>query len=75
MKKYSKILFALGVVASLSSIAVFGQASVDPGEGSGGECVTLQTNDATCRGGDIIPKCGFVISGPQVKDCNFTAST
>jgi hypothetical protein len=61
----------------LGAILVFSvSAQEDPGfEGGGGSCVSLATNDATCRGGSIVPKCGFVISGNQAKNCNFSAST
>lgn len=77
MKKEFKLLFSGLFLATVFSLTVFAQDHLEPPgfEGGGGTCVVLRTNDATCRSGSIVPKCGFVISGPQAKDCNWSAST
>lgn len=51
------------------------QADVeDPEFGGGGRCVWKLSNDATCRGESVVPRCGFRAESTQEKNCHYSSS-
>ena len=75
LKKVKFILPAI-LMATLFSFNLSAQeeeASPEFGGGTERGCSKTGPLDATCRSGDIVPKCGFERNG-QSYDCNFSNS-
>lgn len=70
--KFSIPVFALAAFLSFSLSAQEEEAAPGFGGGSGvaGKCSTTGPLDATCRGVDEVPRCGFEKEG-QTKTCNY----